>query len=427
MNGGSEQRVVSTRTVWAGLALVVLVLFGLTFLLAARSREQATTDARERAVETTDELLAGPISPELASADIVGTERRDLSDLVREQILDDDRIVRVLVWKPDGDLIFSSEQDDTPETIAGRDLQFSQAAGGVPASAVVEESGVTLLRTFVPLRSLGAPGTYAVVQFDERYDAIAAEATRTWRVARVVLLVLLGVLVVALALSFRRGRGAPRVRERPAEGDERAMHELEERARAAEQAARDAEGRLAIAERRMSEASILDLPPSIVARVEDLETQLERETAERVRSAEEARRLRETLEAKEGEFTTSAELVAQARARAEDAERRAGEAEGRGTAAEQRAADLADRLSGSEARVSELKASLADARAAHPEPASAAPVSAAPASEPPMLEVALLRDERDVARADLARVRSELEAARAELAETRARIAELEG
>jgi hypothetical protein len=413
--------IVRVRTLWVGLALVVLVLFGLTFPLAAGSREQAATDARERAIRTADDLLLGAISPELASTDIVGTSRRDLAELVRERILDDDRVARVLIWIPDGDLIFSSARADTPETIASDDLRFSQAAGGVPASVVVEDGGAALHRTLVPLRSLGSTDTYAVAQIDQRYDAITAEATRAWRVTQVALLVVLGILVLLLALSFRGGRGAARSRERSSERDEQAMRELEGRADAAERAAQKAEERLAVAERRLNEASMLELPPSIVARVEELETQLERETAERERSEVEARGIRETLEAKEGEFTRSAELVAEANARAEDAGRRAGEAEGRAAEAEQRAADLAARIVESEARISELETSLANVRAAPSEPESGEPVS-----EPPMLEVALLRDERDVARADLVRALNELEATRGELDEARTRIAEME-
>ena len=49
-----------------------------------------------------------------------------------------------------------------------------------------------------------------------------------------------------------------------------------------------------------------------------------------------------------------------------------------------------------------------------------------PVNEPPLLEAALLRDERDVVRADLDRVLSELEATRGELDEARKRIAEVE-
>jgi hypothetical protein len=44
------------RTGSLGLALVALALLGLTVLLAGRSLEQAETDARERAVQTTATL-----------------------------------------------------------------------------------------------------------------------------------------------------------------------------------------------------------------------------------------------------------------------------------------------------------------------------------------------------------------------------------
>jgi hypothetical protein len=483
------------RTGSFGLALVALALLGLTVPLAGRSLEQAETDARERAVQTTADVLVGAVPPELASNDIVGTERRDLMELVHEEILDDDRMARILIWTPQGDPIFSSAP---PDDTTSDDLPFSQAAGGVPAAAVVDGIGTTLHRTFVPLKPIGVAETYAVAQIDQRYDAIEAEANRGVRTAQVVLLLVLGVALVAIVLSFGRPRAQRAEREVSSEQEDERIRGLEERARASEESAREAQERLATAERRMSDASVLEIPPKVLAQVEELEAQVRQQTGERERSQDELRLLRETLQAKEDAFARSAERVADADRRAEEADRRAGEeqaraadsearavqAEARLVQAEQQATDLVASVAATDARVAELETALRDAeesnaqgaseaerargeleeRAAQDlraaqleaealreklaeveaasssssysapvepvlarltlvppvEPAPAVAVDPAPAppeGAPATMEMTLLRDERDVARADLMRARRELDEARSRLAE----------
>lgn len=497
MSNPRRPGIVAGRYLWGGIALIALLLLGLVSVLSARSVESAETSARQRAERTVADVLLGELSPRLASDDIVGTERRELLEVVQARILTDDRVARVRIWRPDGALIFSAPRDGTSELVAEDDLQFAQAADGVPASVVVEASGAAgpLLQTFVPLRVPDGTTPYAVAQIDHRYGAIEAEANRIWRPVQIVLVIALGVSAVLFVLSFVGGRAARpvgeprpmldegRVRdaEEPArEAEKRVVSDAEGRARAAEERAsaaeriaRKAEQRRDDAERRLKEASTRLIPPDVLARIDELETNLSGEVAERERSAGEVQRLRSDLEAKEAELALaregaaapeakiarSAELVAKADQRAADAERRVGEAE-------QRAADAADRGARSDARVSELEtalrqaeeraaqaasdaeraerdrdsrsakdlrsakretnalkkklaeveASLADARAKLTDRERAAPESGAAG-----LEVELLRAERDVATADLLRARQELETMRALIAEMEAR------
>jgi hypothetical protein len=237
----------------------------------------------------------------------------------------------------------------------------------VPAAAVLDGTGTTLHRTFVPLKPIGVTETYAVAQIDQRYDAIEADATRGVRTAQVVLLVVLGVARVAIVLSFGKPRAQRAEREVSSEQEDARIRGLQERARAAEESAREAQEGLATAERRMSDASVLT-SPKVLARVEELEARSGRRPASE-RSQDELRLLRETLEAKEDVFARSAELVAEADRRAEEADRRAGEeqaraadsaralqAEARLVQAEQQATDLVATVAATDARVAELEA-----------------------------------------------------------------------
>jgi chromosome segregation ATPase len=389
MSNGSPSGVAAGRSLWVGLGLVVLALLGVTVPLAAASVDDAETAARERSVRVVREVLAGAVTPELVASDIADDDRRAILELVRTRILADERFARVLIWRPDGDLIFSSVSP-THVAVIGEEsnLAFAQAIGGVPSSVVVDatETTVAFHRTYVPLEALGASDAYAVVEVDQRYGPIHAEATRRWRVAQVVLLSSFGALVVLVGVSSlvgRRRRAAPKA-EAASEREELAIEALEARVEDAELRAQRAEEKLRVAERRIKDAAALEIPPDVLARVEEAEEALARETAERERATEQAWGLAERLEATEAELARAKEVmsaaeaeIAQAReqesARAaqqiQELTRRAADAEGRAehesrraAAAELRAAELAERLATTEAKVAELEGSLREAR-----------------------------------------------------------------
>jgi hypothetical protein len=401
------------RSLWVGIGLTALLVLGLVFVLSGRSVERAEVRARQRAERVAATVLGSELSPRLVSADIVGAERRQLLAVVQRRILNEDRIARVRIWSPEGALLFSAPGDATSGSVPEDHLQFGQAARGVPASVVVEARDGTgpLLQTFVPLRVAGGSAPYAVAEIDQRYGAIDAEANQTWRPIQIGLVGALGVCVALFALSFfvgaqaAQGHGEARptsdegttgdaqepapglepaaqgaeqpvrtveVLSRPAPAlapDERRLYEAEERARAAEAAARRAEQRLAETERRLREATTTLVPPDIRARIEELETDLQTEVAERERSAAELQRLRSELEAKgaelalsneragatDAESARSAELVEMADRQVEIAQRRAWEAE-------RRATEAAGRIATSEERILVLEAAVRQAK-----------------------------------------------------------------
>jgi len=501
------------RSLWVGIGLTALLLLGLVSVLSDRSVDSAEVRARQRAERLAATVLGSELSPGLVSADIVGAERRRLLAAVQGRFLSDDRVARVRVWSPDGDLLFSAPGGATSSSIPEDHLQFGQAARGVPASVVVEAGDGTgpLLQTFVPLRVAGGSAPYAVAEIDQRYATIEAEANQTWRPIQIGLIGAFGVCAVLFALSFFVGTRAARGEdgevpptvgdgtvgdaERPAPGlepaahgvaatpvpavgeltrpgparplDERRLNEADERARAAEAATRRAEQRLAQTERRLKEATTTLVPLEVRERIEELERDLQTEVAERERSAAELQRLRSELEAKEAELALaneragatdaerarSAERIEMADRQVEIAQRRASEAERRATEAAvrqekeraKRAASEAERAkqAASEAelpsrdrksipakelraaqreanalkkRLAKVEASLSEATAKLAERERAAPEGGAST-----LEIALVRAERDVAKADLARAEKELETMRAEL---EARISE---
>jgi hypothetical protein len=386
------------RALWGGLAFVALVLLGLTSLLSARAEESAEIDARQRAERAAAAVLLGELSPRLASGDIVGAERRDLLEAVRSRILNDDRVARVRIWSTDGELIFSSATRDDASTVIAEDhLQFSQAAGGVPASITVDatETAGPLHQTFVPLRIPDGVAPYAVAEIDQRYDAIRAEANRIWRPVQIGLVVALGAVAVLFALSFASRRAAGPAGERvPSREVEEGAPAADEGVRAAEPATFSAEpatflaepatfsaeplalpaepvvppaqpvtlpaepfalpaGPVAVtpeepsadAERPQPEVSSPQIPPDVRARIDELEMQLRAEVAEREHFAAEVQRLRSGIDEREVELAGAKQGAAASEAersrsagQVAEATRRAAEAEKRAKEAEKQAA-----------------------------------------------------------------------------------------
>jgi hypothetical protein len=474
MSNPRRAAIAAGRYLWAGLAFVLLILLGLSLIASAPALEDAETDARQRAERVAADVLLEDVTPRSVSGEIVGSERRDLLEVTRARILDD-RIARVRIWRPDGTLIFSTASRDPETRIPEDHLQFSQAAGGVPASVVVEATATTpsLLQTFVPLRASGGGPPYAVAEIDQRNDAIRADANGFWRPVQLVLIFALGGFAILFALSFVLGRSprpavgtlpagdTPRpvqtdetavpTLDRPAEtapplpsppsaavrsagGDER-LREAEDRARTAEERARRAELQREGAERSLKQAMTTLIPPDVVARIEELEAKLESEAADRERSAGEVQRLRSALEESQNELALARDSVGQtgdAEILAEDAERRAleaggrvAEAEERAGKAEQRAIEATDRIAVSQARVSELEAALRRAReeAARVSELEAA-LRSAQEEAAPKDAGKVTREEKSKTAADLRASRREVKALKKQLAEAEASLAD---
>jgi hypothetical protein len=456
------------RNLWVVLALLDLVLLGLSLPISAALVDGAEVDARERAGRLVDSVVSDAVPPPL-TGDIVGTARRDLLERLRSRALDD-TVTRVLVWTPFGELIFSSAEAQVPsETIPRTDLHFSQAAAGAISSFITDstESSDRVHRTFVPVRPSDGGSPYAVAQIDQRYSAIVAQALRFWRPVQLALLGALAVLGGLIVYSFRRERHA--VAAQPVLAEKTAATlSLEERLREAEAEAAKVKERLATAERQIKDASTLQIPASIVAQVDELEARVAAHAAEREQSDSEMQRLSGELEARNTELVTKDSELAQAREivaakdaqlarsseetraaveaetassakaldrarneadvarkRFEEAERRAARGDERD--AERRAADATQRLALAETRITELERALRQVeRAAFDRTAPVGVQNQGDRTKELRAakdETAALQGKLNATEAALAETKSALIEANASLADARAKLA----
>ena len=382
------------RLVWGGVTLLLLVLLVGSFLLSRGSIEEAEQEAQQRAEMLAASVLFDQLTPEVVSGDILGPEYRDLIIAVQAGILSDDRVAQVRIWKPDGDLIFSTAQrDKITEFVAQDNPQIQQAAAGetnslltnttVAARSGLEGSDEQLFETFVPLHLANELSVSGVVQIDQLYEEIRAEALSVWRPVQIAVAFLLPAAIVLLVLSIRRGDetetvavGAPARAGAEVVVDDRAVRDAEERAHAAERAARDAEGRMSEMEKRLREADKAGTTPSMLSRVEELDLKLRASEAEREQYLAELQRLRTQLGERDAEVATMREgatatvdsaraekVIAEAERLIAESESKASAAMTRATEAEVRATELQGKLEAAEIAVASAASTTAATKA----------------------------------------------------------------
>ena len=354
----------SARLVWGGITLLLLVLLVGSFLLSRGSIEESEQEAERRAEALAASVLFDQLTTDTVAGDILGPEYRELIIAVQAGILSDDRVAQVRIWKTDGDLIFSTAQrDKITEYVAQDNPQIQQAAEGetnslttnttVAARSGLEGSTEQLFETFMPLHLANELSVSGVVQIDQRYEEIRAEALSVWRPVQIAVAFLLPAAIVLLVLSIRKGDepeavtvGAPGRADAEVVVDDRVLRDAEERAQAAERAARDAESRMAGTEKRLREAEKAGTTPSMLSRIEELDLKLRASEAEREQYLGELQLLRTQLGERDAEVATlrkgavaSADSAIAEKAIAE-AERLIAASETRAASAEARAADL---------------------------------------------------------------------------------------
>jgi hypothetical protein len=202
--------------VWGGVALLLLVLLVGSFLLSRGSIEETEQEAERRAEALAASVLFDQLTTDVVVGDILGPDYRELIIAVQAGILSDDRVAQVRIWKTDGDLIFSTAQGDKiTEYVAKDNPQIQRAAEGetnslltgatVAAKSGLEGSNEQLLETFVPLHLANELSVSGVVQIDQRYEEIRAEALSVWRPVQIAVAFLLPAAILLLVLSIRRG------------------------------------------------------------------------------------------------------------------------------------------------------------------------------------------------------------------------------
>ena len=385
-----------SRLVWGVILLLLAAGLALSFVFAYSAVGGQQRAAQARAVEYTTKKPLSELTPSQVQKSIVGEPYKALLKEIAEEILSDDRVLRVRIWELEGTLIFSTDQRDRiGQAQASGNKQFEKAAASQTASVLTAEeeapkaglAGTTerLYVTFAPLRLVSQPKAAAVVEIDQRYAAVLAAAYRLWRPVQLGLGVLALLALVMLVISVRAasqvgtGRSRRSAPAAPAPAGfvgppSAALKEAEAKLRGAEETARKAEERAGSAEREKRQ-----IAERLVAAHEQLELmtaaaksakpsgreaaaevkRLQAAEAERDRLASELQRTQSALAEREAALADATRTGGDA-ALERQVEERIAQIEATAKGAEMRAEEAEQRAN---AKLHEVEASLADASA----------------------------------------------------------------
>jgi predicted nucleic acid-binding Zn-ribbon protein len=197
---------------WAALSLVCLLL-----VIVARQQQQASLDrkvdaAESRATRYTNVVIRGHLDRATVSAPLAeGPFGQVLTD-VQRKVLVDERVARVLIWGPDGALVFSSEgpvsatSDRVADETAFESASTGSTVSGVltvtmPARAGHPRGPTDLLQTYVPLETESGL-FFGAVEIDHYHDVLVDAASRPWGQLQVAFGVVGAVCAVMVLLSF---------------------------------------------------------------------------------------------------------------------------------------------------------------------------------------------------------------------------------
>lgn len=386
-----------SRLVWGVVLLLLAAGLALSFAFAYSAVGGQQRAAQARAVEYTTKRPLSDLLPSQVQKSIVGEPYKALLKEIAEQILSDDRVLRVRIWELDGTLIFSTDQRDRiGQAQASGTKQFEKAAASQTASVLTADeeapkaglAGTTerLYVTFAPLRLVSQPKAAAVVEIDQRYAAVLAAAYRLWRPLQLGLGVLAVLALVMLVASVRAagqvgsGRSRRSAPAAPAPAGfvgppSAALKEAEAKLRGAEDAVRKAEERAGSAEREKRQ-----IAERLVAAHEQLELmtaaaksakssgrdaaaeakRLQAAEADRDRLASELQRTQSALAEREAALAEATKRAGGDAALERQVEERIAQLEATAKGAEMRAEEAEHRAN---AKLQEVEASLADASA----------------------------------------------------------------
>jgi hypothetical protein len=199
---------------WAVLTVVCLV----AVLVARQQQEQGlqrkVDAAQERAVRFTQNVLADRLDAKRVSQPIGRSGYDELLTELKHGLFNDQRVVRVRVWRDDGLLVFTTDHPGEIGSVNadGVDVDLRPAMRGDLTSIVGSESfarddattpePTALLSTFVPLRSTDKSSVFGAVQIDNDYALMVDATEHPWKQVQIAFAILALICLVMAIVSL---------------------------------------------------------------------------------------------------------------------------------------------------------------------------------------------------------------------------------
>jgi hypothetical protein len=279
----------------------VLVVVCVAAVLVARQQQQQglarkADAAQERAFRYTNNALVARIDADRANRPFDGPGYDSLVADVRRDLFTDQRVLRVRIWRPDGLLVFTTEDPEEIGNVTSTDEGLRAALKGEIARVITTETfapdlsttpaRTELLATYVPMRASDKDRVYAVVEIDNDYGLLLEGTSRPWSQMQVAFGIVAVLCVFMTVLSFiwsRRPRevtgfGPSRRDVRAAARDDRKVAEAKAEAETAKAETDALRVRLKELERRPEQPTTPEVDPAELERVTARAAQLEEQS-----------------------------------------------------------------------------------------------------------------------------------------------------
>ncbi|WP_271897320.1 sensor histidine kinase [Candidatus Phyllobacterium onerii] len=200
------------------LAATIVLILGMAviaFWVTSRIEDSVTRNAAAATALYVDSVIA-PLTQELADSQALGEGARlALTETLGQGVLGN-KLVSFKIWKPDGTVVFSNQQD-----IVGRQFPMTGRLRGALAGAVQAEfdqldsaenaeeraKGIPLLEIYSPIRQPWSGRVIGVAEFYEIASDLQSDLAlvrkRSWIVVGLVTLAMLGTLFGIVARGSR--------------------------------------------------------------------------------------------------------------------------------------------------------------------------------------------------------------------------------
>ncbi|MGZ8650827.1 MAG: hypothetical protein ACXWX5_01480 [Actinomycetota bacterium] len=197
---------------WAVLTVVCLVAVLVARQQQVQGLQRKADAAQERAVRFTQNVLGDRLDARRVARPIARSGYDELLAELKHDLFNDQRVVRVRIWRADGLLVFTTDHRSEIGVTTSEDANLRSALRGDLVSVVVSESfapddsttpePTRLFSTLIPLRTSDRAGVFGVVQIDNDYAMMVDASSHPWAQMKVAFGIVALLCLVMTIVSF---------------------------------------------------------------------------------------------------------------------------------------------------------------------------------------------------------------------------------
>ena len=197
---------------WAVLTIVCLSAVLVSHQQQQQGLRLKAEGAQERAIRYTENVLDGRLDAHRVATPIERSGYDQLLADLKHDLFNDQRIVRVRVWRPDGLLVFTTDDPAKIGALTSKDQGVHAALQGDVVSVIQTETvapdtkttpvPTELFSTYVPLRQTDKAAVHGVVEIDSDYGLMRDSTSRPWKQMQVAFGIVALLCLVMTIVSF---------------------------------------------------------------------------------------------------------------------------------------------------------------------------------------------------------------------------------